>query len=135
VKVFLDTSGWLAAVSEREPRHRQILEAYQRVLHSGGRFVTTNLVAAEMHILTVRHRGTEAGMRLLEELHRDPTHEVRYPDRDVERAAIDRWLRPFADHRFSLTDAVSFEVMREEGIRQALALDKHFEIAGFALLK
>ncbi len=134
MKVFLDTSGWLAAVSEREPQHREILEAYQRVLHSGGRFVTTNLVVAEMHILTVRHRDTAAGIRLLDELHRDPTHEVRYADRDVERTAIDRWLRPFADHRFSLTDAVSFELMRAEGIREALALDKHFEIAGFQLL-
>jgi predicted nucleic acid-binding protein len=29
---------------------------------------------------------------------------------------------------------VSFEVMRERGIRQALALDEHFTLAGFELV-
>ena len=48
--------------------------------------------------------------------------------------AVDRWLRRFADQQLSMADAVSFEVMRERGIRQALALDEHFTLAGFELV-
>jgi len=50
---------------------------------------------------------------------------------DLERAALRDWLEPFDDQTFSLTDAVSFAVMAERGITEALALDRHFLAAGF----
>jgi uncharacterized protein len=39
-----------------------------------------------------------------------------------------------ADKEWSLTDCISFIVMRERGIAQALAYDHHFEQAGFQAL-
>jgi predicted nucleic acid-binding protein len=40
------------------------------------------------------------------------------------------------DKQWSLTDCISFEVMREHGITTALAYDEHFVQAGFdALLR
>jgi len=47
---------------------------------------------------------------------------------------MDAWLGRFSDQRFSLTDAVSFEVMRREQISRAFAFDQHFVTAGFELL-
>ncbi len=55
-------------------------------------------------------------------------------DRDLRLAGIERWLRRFGDQEFSLTDAVSFEVMRRRRLRRALALDRHFLVAGFEIL-
>jgi predicted nucleic acid-binding protein len=130
-RVFLDTSGWLAALSVREESHEEALDAYRGVLTAGRGFVTTNLVVAEMHVLLARQRGPVAGIQLLDALEQDPAHEVRYVTRELERQAVNRWLRPYADQRFSLTDAVSFETMRVELIREAFALDRHFQIAGF----
>jgi hypothetical protein len=49
--------------------------------------------------------------------------------------ALARWLDRFADQPFSLVDAVSFEVMRREKIDLAFAFDRHFEVAGFRLLR
>lgn len=132
--VFVDTSAWLPVVSVRQAYHGSAVETYTDLLKTGVRFVTSNLVVAEMHALVVRERGVPAGIGLLEQLYADPTHEVRYVDRDIERRAIDRWLRPFADQRFSLTDVVSFEMMRSEGIRTAFALDHHFQAAGFEII-
>lgn len=54
-----------------------------------------------------------------------------FADRNLERNAVDRWLRRSRDQRLSLADVVSFEVMRLRRIRQVLALDEHFELAGF----
>ena len=103
-------------------------------MENGVRLVTTNLVLAEMQILLSRFRGTHEGLRFLDSVVQDPSHEVVYVDRDLERAAVDRWLRKLPARHLSLTDAVSFEVMRARRIRRALALDAHFEIAGFELI-
>lgn len=133
-RIFLDTSGWLAVLSEKETRHHDAHEAYRSLVSAGRTFLTTNLVVAEMHILIVRHRGPEAGVRFIDALARDPTHEICYVAQELERQAIDRWLRPYRDHRFSLADAVSFETMEAESIDEAFALDRHFHTAGFNTL-
>jgi uncharacterized protein len=41
-------------------------------------------------------------------------------------------LRSRPDKRYSLTDCVSFALMRERGISGALAFDRHLEQEGFA---
>lgn len=132
--VFLDTSGWFAALSPKEAHHKESRAAYVSWIERGERLVTTNLVVAEMQILVSRFRGTDEGLRYLDSLYQDPTHEVVFVDRDLERAAVDRWLRKFREHRLSLADAVSFELMRVRRLRRALALDAHFEAAGFELV-
>lgn len=130
---FLDTSGWFAALSPKEAKHRPALAAYRRWIGDGVSLVTTNLVVAEMQILLSRFRGADEGLRFLDALYQDAHHEVVFVDRDLERAAIDGWLLRFRDQRLSLADAVSFEVMRMRRIRHALSLDEHFALAGFEL--
>ncbi len=132
--VFVDTSGWLAAASSRENRHAEAVAAYGDLARRLVPLVTTNLVLAEMHALVVRARGAETGCALLDAVYADPAYRVITVTRELESAAVDRWLRPFRDRRFSLTDALSFEVMRSEGIEEALALDHHFEVAGYRIL-
>jgi predicted nucleic acid-binding protein len=131
---FLDTSGWFAALSPREQSHATAKSIYRKWIEDGGALITTNLVLAEMQILLSRVRGGDFAVEFLDSVYQDAAHEVVFADRDLERAAIDRWLRPFSDQRFSLADAVSFEVMRERRIRDALALDQHFAVAGFRIL-
>ena len=128
---FLDTSGWFAALSPREAKHAAARAAYVRWIESGTQLVTTNLVVAEMQILLSRFRGAGEGLRFLDSLYQDASHHVVFVTRDLERAAVDRWLRRYSDQRLSLADAVSFEVMTARSIRQALALDEHFALAGF----
>ena len=132
--IFLDTSGWFAALDSRSAQYSNLSRLYRSLIAEAHRFLTTNLVVAEMHALLSRRVGIELGLGFLDQLYREPTHEIRFVTRPVERAAIDRWIRPYADHQFSLTDAVSFEVMRTEGITHALTLDRHFTVAGFSLI-
>ncbi len=131
---FLDTSGWFAALSPREAKHAASRAAYSEWIEGGRQLFTTNLVVAEMQILLSRYRGAGEGLRFLDSLYQDASHHVVFVNRDLERGAVDRWLRRFSDQQLSLADAVSFEVMRERGIRQALALDDHFAQAGFDMV-
>lgn len=131
--LFLDTSGWLAALSAREAAHAHARQAYVGQVTEGGTLLTTSLVVAEMHTLIMRFRGTAPALDFLDRLAADASHEVVDVDRDLRVAAIERWLRRFRDHEFSLADAVSFEVMRRRRVRRALALDRHFVEAGFEL--
>jgi predicted nucleic acid-binding protein len=53
------------------------------------------------------------------------------PTRPGELRTAADWLEKYADQRISFTDAVSFVVMRREGIAEAFTFDRHFAIAGF----
>jgi len=132
--VFVDSSGWLAALSGREARHEQAFTTYRGLTQGARSLVTTNLVVAETHALWTKERGVADGLRFLDRIYSDPLHQVRFVNRELEVAAVDRWLRPYRDQLFSLCDAVSFELMRQERIRAAFALDKHFAVAGFEMV-
>jgi predicted nucleic acid-binding protein len=134
IAAFLDTSGWFAALSPREAKHRPALAAYRTWIEAGDELVTTNLVVAEMQILLMRFRGSDEGLRFIDSVYQDPTHQVVFVDRELERAAVDQWLRRYRDQRLSLADAVSFEVMRGRRIRRALTIDEHFSLVGFEMV-
>ena len=132
--VFLDTSGWWAVLDAREAQHAHAVTVFEELLRARTRFVTTNLVVAEVHALLILRRDQRIALQVLDLVRADPVVEVRYVDEELHGAAVDRWLRPFADQRFSLADAASFEIMRREGIRRAFALDRHFVTAGYSVL-
>ena len=129
--VFLDTSGWLAAVSPKETGHAGALSAYREAIDDGAPLVTTAMVLGEMHAMLLRARGPRDAARFVDAVMASSAVTVVSPSVELIAAAVNRWLHGFRDQRFSLCDAVSFEVMRRERIADALALDRHFRVAGF----
>ena len=132
--VFADTSAWLAAQNPRLEDHEETLGQLAAFEKDGIRIITTGFVVAEMHAMLLRRQGPAAALEFLDGVDADPSCDVVDVDGELVSAATDRWLRVFRDHPFSLCDAVSFEVMRREGIRQAFTLDHHFAVAGFAMV-
>lgn len=59
-----------------------------------------------------------------------PSIELVHVGEELFREAFDL-LRKRPDKRYSLTDCVSFVVMRERGISVAFAFDRHFTQEGF----
>jgi len=130
--VFADTSFYVAAISPRDVNHARA-EAVGRGLR--GRVVTTEYVLLEVatFFCVAPHRAVFLG--LLQSLQNDPAA-------TTVLASADLWTREVAlfaertDKDWSLTDCISFVVMHERGITEALTADHHFEQAGFvALLK
>lgn len=97
--------------------------------------VTTSLVVAESHGLIVRRCGHAKGLDFLNSLDEPAAQRVVWADPEVVRAARANWIIRHTDKLYSLTDAVSFEIMTREGIRDAFAFDLDFERAGFRLLR
>ena len=132
--VLLDTSGWVAAAVRGQSSHDEAKAAYTAAVRQGYRIVTTPMILGEAHALFLRLLGRDQAFVAIESALRDPTHAVFPVDDDLVKAAVDRWIRPYRDQRFSLCDAVSFEIMQREGMTRALSIDRHFVTAGFEIV-
>jgi predicted nucleic acid-binding protein len=69
----------------------------------------------------------------VEELANDPAIGVHWVGPQLHQQAI-ALLRRRPDKTYSLCDAVSFLLMREGGVTDALTTDRHFEQEGFVKL-
>jgi len=104
--------------------------ALRTLIRNHRRLVTTNLVVAETHTLLLRRVGRATALTFVQTVGEPPNVVVR-SSRELEAAAERDWLARYDDQDFSFADAVSFAVMTERGIRDALTLDHHFAVAGF----
>jgi predicted nucleic acid-binding protein len=129
-ELFVDTSGWYPLAVRALREHRAVADALRRRVRAGARVVTSNLVVAETHALLLRRVGYQAAMAFVQGVV-DPPNLVVRSTAALEAAAVTEWLERFDDLPFSLTDAVSFAIMAERRIVEALALDHHFRVAGF----
>ena len=59
---------------------------------------------------------------------------ILYTDKKESDDAIEIYQQSYA-HEFSFVDCLSFAVMELHGITEAFTFDKHFEQAGFEILK
>jgi predicted nucleic acid-binding protein len=129
-EVFVDAGIWYAAANAALAEHRISAATIEEALAEGATLVTTNLVVAEVHASLLRRVHRRAALSFLENVRRAPI-EVVVSTLELENRAIQGWIRRYQDQDFSFADAVSFTVMTERGIEEALALGRHFVVAGF----
>ena len=128
--VFGDTWYYLALLNRRDTGHES---AYRWSAANARPVVLTDFVLLEVGDAFSRGSARERFLRLVALLRSDPNTTVVPADREL----LERGLRLFAerpDKDWSLTDCISFVVMRERGIAEALTADHHFEQAGFTIL-
>ena len=129
-RYFADSFYFLALLCPRDEAHeqaRRITEAHAPAL------VTTDAILLEVADalrLPADRRRTAGWVRTMWE---EPDVRVHEMDRRLLRRALDLYAtRP--DKEWGLTDCISFVVMREEALTEALTGDAHFEQAGFRIL-
>jgi predicted nucleic acid-binding protein len=130
MRVFADTYFYLALLNTRDTHHRRVVE-FVGTFEAG--VVTTQWVLTEVADAFARipqRRELRAKFQILTE---DPkTHIVEATSVLFERGLALYDARP--DKHWPLTDCISFLVMEEEGLTEALTGDRHFEQAGFKAL-
>lgn len=80
-----------------------------------------------------RKERHEKGVQLLDRLLNEVAYDVTPVTDELIHAAFDLF-RSRSDKNWGLTDCVSFTIMREAGITDALTADVHFQQAGFRAL-
>jgi predicted nucleic acid-binding protein len=128
--IFLDTS-FLIAISVSDDQWHKVATAWSKA--TSPPFLTTRLVLVEFvnALFNARHRHkVPSAMRLFSEQNGIFVEDVRPSLWDAGLAL--HASRP--DKDWSLTDCISFHVMNERAISQALTYDHHFEQAGFEAL-
>jgi predicted nucleic acid-binding protein len=129
---FIDTSAWYPLLVATHPDHARLASALRALIRDRRRVVTTNLVVAETHALLLRRAGHATALTFVQTVDEAPNVVV-HSTRELEKLAERDWLARYRDQDFSFTDAVSFAVMADRQIRDALALDPHFAVAGFSV--
>lgn len=132
-KVFVDTAGWIGLINRSDDLHAQAQQVLNTLRQQKALLVTTEFVLIEVadalsapsfRLQTIAFID---GLRRLAPLRIVPvSHEL----------LTDGWTlyRQRPDKEWGLTDCISFAVMEQEQIFEAVTSDRHFEQAGFVKL-
>jgi len=128
--MLIDTSGLVcfanAEVSHHDDAKAFFASAPLRLTHS---YVLAEYIAVSNARRFDRNKALEFSRKLIE----SPLTEVIFVDESLHTSAMEL-LESRSDKTWSLCDAVSFVLMDDRNIREALTTDHHFEQAGFIRL-
>lgn len=133
-EVFADTSGWANAFVKTERYHTKASTLVKQWQQNNRHVVTTNYVLSELIALFTRMRIPRLnGLKYIEIIRSAEWVEIVHIDQSLDEKAW-QLLANRLDKQWSLVDAVSFIVMQERNVIEALTEDLHFEQAGFVRL-
>ncbi len=128
--VFADSVYFFALLNRRDRMHESALRFADQATNP---LITTAWVLTEVADGLAGKTTRQGFVRLLEILESAPDVEVIPPSPDLFHLGVQRYIqRP--DKDWSLTDCISFVVMEQRGLTEALTSDRHFEQAGFTTL-
>lgn len=131
MSVFVDTSALLAHLDADQPRHADVIDAWDRTVAEDRRLFTSNYVLVESFAVVQRRLGLDAARALADVL--VPMLRPLWIDAELHAAAVAA-LFAASRRKLSFVDCTSFELMRRYGITDAFALDDDFARQGFGLL-
>ncbi|MCY4468036.1 MAG: PIN domain-containing protein [Thiotrichales bacterium] len=131
MSLFVDTSALLTFLDADQPRHADVIDAWERAIAGDRHLFTSNYVLVESFALVQRRLGLDALRALADIL--VPLLRPLWIDEDLHAAAVAA-LFAASRRKLSLVDCTSFELMRRHGLTEALALDDDFARQGFGLL-
>jgi len=128
--VFADTSYYVAFLNANDAHHAAALRWSRRLRQP---MVLTEYVLTELGswLSVGPHRRHYPG--LVRTLRGEPQTTILPASRELFDRGLDLFERR-PDKEWSLTDCISFVVMRQRRIEQALTTDHHFQQAGFTIL-
>lgn len=132
-RVFADTFYWVAMTHRKDQWHQAAVKISRSL--AGCHLVTTDEILNEV-LAAFCEAGPMLRQRaatLVRNLHKKPTVTVHPQTRDTFLTGLTLYeARP--DKEYSLTDCVSMQTMRQEGITEILTHDHHFTQEGFTIL-
>jgi predicted nucleic acid-binding protein len=131
MKVFVDTSAFLAVLNADDDFHQQAAAIWLDLLTEETRLITNSFVLVETYALVQNRLGLDAVRTLAKEIL--PLFEVKWIDNQFYQQAA---TSLFAANRqqLSLVDCSSFVTMHQNNIEFVFSFDRHFSEQGFEVL-
>ena len=132
-RLFLDSVYLIALEVENDQHHNEASKHWTTLFEVPLTLVTTSYVLDEIVTFLNSRRQHAKAIRVGDNLLTASNIELIHVDENLFRAGWS-YFKQYADKTFSLTDCISFVLMKQLEITQALTFDKHFTQAGFAKL-
>ena len=131
MNIFIDTSAFFALLDRDDDNQEAAKNFWAGLLSAENTLVTSNYVLVETFSLLQNRLGMNAVRAFQEDLF--PILNVEFVNFETHRSGTSALLAA-AKRGLSLVDCVSFELMRNLGIKTAFAFDAHFKAAGFQVM-
>ena len=129
-EVFLDTSFAIALSVRSDQYHQSAVDVSARLQQNGTVLVTTRAIVLEIGNSLSRQAYRQSAVNILSSLEADPNVEIVSLSETLYLQALELFSkRP--DKEWSLTDCISFVIMDQRGLKDALTADLQFQQAGF----
>lgn len=130
-RFFMDTAFVLALLNSKDPFHHEAKALIPRVrtareilLHDGILIEVANSLAG---------KDRQAAVDFIERVYKTANTKIAAVTRKLVKQALELYGKRL-DKAWGLTDCMSFVLMQEEGLSDALTMDHHFEQAGFRIM-
>lgn len=131
--VFLDTSFIIAVENQLDPHYGRAVALGRAHEAAGSELVLHWGIVLEVGDGFAPASRRERGVQILQVITSRPEYRICPLVPSLAEGALSLfYARP--DKDWGLTDCVSFELMRREGLQEALTADAHFRQAGFTAL-
>jgi predicted nucleic acid-binding protein len=130
MSVFIDTSAFLAVLNADDSHHRKAAATWKTIVENGTPLFTHNYVVLETFAVLQNRIGVEAARGFIEDI--VPVMQVEWVT-EVDHGQGITAVLTAARRQLSLTDCVSFSIMRRLGLRKVFCFDKHFQEQGFEM--
>lgn len=131
MKIFVDTSAFLAVLNADDDFHQQAAAVWLDLLTGEARLITNSFVLAEAYALIQNRLGLDAIRTLAKEIL--PLFEVKWVDGELYQQAVTLLLAANRQ-QLSLVDCSSFVTMHQNNIDLAFTFDRHFSEQGFEII-
>jgi predicted nucleic acid-binding protein len=123
MRVFVDTSAFLAVLNPDDVNHQRATATWEDLLRREEQLIVTNYVLLETIALAQRRHGIPFVQNF--QLSAVPVLSIHWVDASIHALGLTALLA--ANRRqLSLVDCTSFQVMRQLGIDTVFAFDEHF---------
>ena len=127
--IFLDTSAVYAMADKADPNHASALEKFNQALSARESICLHSYILVESAALLQARLGLQVALQFLKEV---TVFQIEWVDQDLHEKALQE-LKRIGRRGISFVDCLSFLVMRQRGIKRALAFDPDFIDQGFGL--
>lgn len=129
MRIFVDTSAFMALILKEESYHSKVVEQYKTYKQARAQLITSTYVLDELFtrcLYRAGSHGAKLAISLIRDIIASGELTVLEVDSQVFQKSEDIFLK-FSDHRISFTDATSYVLYKDFNLDEIFTLDSDFK--------